>query len=218
MSAISAVKLFTQGIVLSITYFTHQEKTPFQCNLCNKFLSFKIGLAYHIHRHTGEKPFECRFRDMSFAHPGGLIRHEKIHSEIKTFKCEVCYKLFALKYYLNKHLVTHSGKKSFKCPQCDKYFLHKEGVGYHQKRVHLKIKTQRCNICGRLFGSNPEVESHMRTHTGEKPFKCKICFKSFASERNLTKQHMRLHQQWCRQNSGTTMILNKALLMISSNI
>ena len=54
----------------------------------------------------------------------------------------------------------------------------------------------RCTFegCGRQFVSRMPMETHMRTHTGERPFKCCFpgCSAAFVQNSNLSR-HMRVH-------------------------
>jgi KRAB domain-containing zinc finger protein len=49
-----------------------------------------------------------------------------------------------------------------------------------------------CDICGRRFSQNACLQYHIRTHTGDKPYKCHICDKGFSSNRYL-QNHIRTH-------------------------
>ena len=33
----------------------------------------------------------------------------------------------------------------------------------------------RCRYCGKVFGSDSALQIHVRSHTGERPYKCNIC-------------------------------------------
>ncbi|XP_032434082.1 gastrula zinc finger protein XlCGF8.2DB-like isoform X1 [Xiphophorus hellerii] len=72
---------------------------------------------------------------------------------------------------------------------------HSDNVGYQkvktQKKTHSNDNLSPCKVCGRLFARN-YLNQHMRTHTGEKPFSCLTCGKSFSERGNLTK-HIRTH-------------------------
>lgn len=57
------------------------------------------------------------------------------------------------------------------------------------------IKPYRCEICQRKFTQLSHLQQHIRTHTGDKPYKCRHpgCNKAFSQLSNL-QSHSRCHQ------------------------
>lgn len=66
---------------------------------------------------------------------------------------------------------------------------------YRSSEMQQKITKKRvciCRFCSKVFSSQANLESHLRTHTGERPYGCTICGKKFSQFWNL-KIHKNIH-------------------------
>ena len=63
---------------------------------------------------------------------------------------------------------------------------------YSGDRKEAPFFKHRCRYCGKVFGSDSALQIHIRSHTGERPYKCNICGNRFTTKGNL-KVHFQRH-------------------------
>lgn len=86
----------------------------------------------------------------------------------------------------------------YNCNVCNEDFTSLKKYKVHIKgheRVALRNKTDTgylCSFCGMNLTRADSLISHIRTHTGEKPYKCDICGRFFRQRCSL-RNHKQLH-------------------------
>lgn len=78
------------------------------------------------------------------------------------------------------------------CYQCNKSFRCRAQLQLHI-RTHSGEKPFGCNYCTRRFAQKHNLTIHLRIHTGYKPFQCELCSKQFSALGNF-QQHKKIHE------------------------
>ena len=162
----------------------HGEATKYICNICSKSFLSKRNLSEHQGTHN--KPsFVCPKCGKMFRTQKNLRRHNKSHNSDRNFTCEICGKGFRTAVVLNGHKGIHT--KKYRCESCDKNFSTHSHLRSHEIFMHGRAAPFTCAVCGKGVPSQLQLDKHLRTHTGERPFVCDIpgCGKAFKERKNL---------------------------------
>ncbi|KAK4336712.1 hypothetical protein RND71_043556 [Anisodus tanguticus] len=90
-------------------------------------------------------------------------------------------------------LLQHTAEKALQKTMKGASFLvnsneNEEGEG----KIDDPSNRHRCRFCDKIFGSDSALQIHIRSHTGERPFKCNVCGNRFSTKGNL-KVHFSRH-------------------------
>ena len=103
----------------------------------------------------------------------------------QIFTCLRCHQHFTQLEYLEQHIKTHENlSKDKQCSYCGRSFSLNRDLQVHL-RTHTGDKPFKCDHCGKSFNPNGNLQVHLRTYTGDKPFKCAHCGKSFTDSSSL---------------------------------
>ncbi|XP_047552530.1 zinc finger protein 407 isoform X2 [Lutra lutra] len=188
------------------------ESTRIRCDDCGFLADGLSGLNVHIAmKHpTKEKHFHCLLCGKSFYTESNLHQHlasaghmrneqasvEELPEGGATFKCVKCTEPFDSEQNLFLHI---KGQHEELLREVNKYIVEDtEQINREREENQGNV----CKYCGKLCRSSNSMAflAHIRTHTGSKPFKCKICHFATAQlgdARNHVKRHLGMREYKC---------------------
>lgn len=171
----------------------HNKQYRYLCGICGTGLKRKEHLERHTLEHMEIRPHVCPECGKGFKRKEHLNIHFATHTGNKSQECFVCKKSFYRKDHLQKHMQTHNknlanklyiSEQMLKIKQEAMEMLDDDNVeieirdNYDQPTV--KIKEENFNA---IFEKN-----YIKIGTGERPFICLICNKTYKR-----KDHLKLH-------------------------
>ncbi|OAX39818.1 hypothetical protein K503DRAFT_688831 [Rhizopogon vinicolor AM-OR11-026] len=150
-------------------------------------------------RNESDTPSDTSPRDNSHSHPQNS---SPTYCGAKPCKWIGCTEFFSSPDDLTAHILSAhigSGKAHYECywEGCTRHgeqgFASKQKVARHMQS-HTGHRPFQCKICGQYFSETATLQQHMRRHTQEKPYVCDVpgCGKAFAITGALT-IHKRTH-------------------------
>ncbi|XP_022124665.2 zinc finger protein 492 [Pieris rapae] len=176
-----------------------ESRCNYKCDECGKAFSAPSQLKNHMIKHSDTRSFYCVECNKTFKTEISLNQHLKTlphveYSEL-PLQCDQCDKRFRAKRDLANHMNRiHLGTKPYQCDKCEKGYADQWSLTEHIRYKHegvVKPRKYPCTICDKVFKTNSTCKMHIRTHTGERPYKCTKCPASF-SQSGILNTHVKL--------------------------
>lgn len=176
------------------------------CRHCSFSSDYVSDMKFHYLDQHIELTHKCDVCDIVFLTSGNYRKHtnskehqiniEKFSTKNSTqefYQCHVCKKKFTSENYCKFHTaLQHFHYKSEDCllkqPSItrDKYADYLASIANESSRARCK-----CPDCGLVVSKN-SMMAHLRLHTGEQPFQCKLCVESYVNVTSL-RRHLGIH-------------------------
>ncbi|KAK8737540.1 hypothetical protein OTU49_004531 [Cherax quadricarinatus] len=86
------------------------------------------------------------------------------------------------------------GVEVLPCPLCGRLLHTRSRFRSHLEYCRRAANPQfACQTCHKSFAYRKDLEKHVRTHTGERPYPCHYCTYRFADRSSLVKHRRRHH-------------------------
>ncbi|XP_034886700.1 ras-responsive element-binding protein 1 isoform X4 [Mirounga leonina] len=214
---------------------TKEEKSSYNCPLCEKICTTQHQLTMHIRQHntdTGGADHSCSICGKSLSSASSLDRHMLVHSGERPYKCTVCGQSFTTNGNMHRHMKIHEKDPNSATATAPPSPLKRRRLSSKRKLSHDAESEKEdpapakkmvedgqsgdlekvdevfhCPICFKEFVCKYGLETHMETHS-DNPLRCDICCVTFRTHRGLLRHNALVHKQLPRDSMGRPFIQN----------
>lgn len=215
---------------------TKEEKSSYNCPLCEKVCTTQHQLTMHIRQHntdTGGADHSCSICGKSLSSASSLDRHMLVHSGERPYKCTVCGQSFTTNGNMHRHMKIHEKDTNSTTAAAPPSPLKRRRLSSKRKLSHdaeseredpgpakktvedgqsggldkMADETFHCPVCFKEFVCKYGLETHMETHS-DNPLRCDICCVTFRTHRGLLRHNALVHKQLPRDAMGRPFIQN----------
>lgn len=202
---------------------THIDELQYICNKCEVTFKTKSRLHRHEKSHIHDSFKICKLCGLHFKDVKSLDHHKLVIHDLSKEESDITRFLDEKKLSERNETETSNDGDSFAnvnhtsmmgkehcglehtydikkssenvqihfCKICQKTFKQKTNLNTHM-RVHTDERPYKCEECGSAFHQISHLKDHVKIHSGEKPFKCSVCLALFVQS-SAAKTHIKKH-------------------------